>query len=72
MPGISGIEVLQAVRVLQPGMPIILITGYAAIDNAVEVMQKGASDYLAKPFGNDEIVARVRKALDSRAVLLDA
>ena len=71
MPGISGLEVLQAVRVLQPGMPIILITGYAAIDNAVEVMQKGAADYLAKPFGNDEIVARVRKALDSRAVLLD-
>lgn len=71
MPGMSGLEVLQAVRVLQPEMPIILITGYAAIDNAVEVMQKGAADYLAKPFGNEEIVAKVRKALDARAVLLD-
>ncbi len=71
MPGMNGIELLQAVRVLQPGMPIILITGYAAIESAVEAMQKGAADYLAKPFGNDEIIAKVRKALDSRALLVD-
>ena len=52
MPGMSGLEVLQAVRVLQPEMPVILITGYAAVDNAVEVMKSGAADYLAKPFAN--------------------
>ena len=71
MPGMSGLEVLQAVRVLQPEMPVILITGYAAVDNAVEVMKNGAADYLAKPFVNEELVAKVRKALDARAVLLD-
>jgi DNA-binding NtrC family response regulator len=71
MPGMSGLEVLQAVRVLQPEMPVILITGYAAVDNAVEVMKSGAADYLAKPFANEELVAKVRKALDARAVLLD-
>ncbi|MHB8708969.1 MAG: sigma-54-dependent transcriptional regulator [Desulfuromonadales bacterium] len=71
MPGMSGLEVLQAVRVLQPEMPVILITGYAAVDNAVEVMKSGAADYLSKPFANDELVAKVRKALDARAVLLD-
>ncbi len=71
MPGMSGLEVLQAVRVLQPEMPVILITGYAAVDNAVEVMKNGAADYLAKPFANEEIVAKVRKALEARAVLLD-
>ena len=71
MPGMSGLEVLQAVRVLQPEMPVILITGFAAVDNAVEVMKNGAADYLAKPFSNEEIVAKVRKALDARAVLLD-
>ncbi len=71
MPGMSGLEVLQAVRVLQPEMPVILITGFAAVDNAVEVMKNGAADYLAKPFANEEIVAKVRKALDARAVLLD-
>jgi DNA-binding NtrC family response regulator len=71
MPGMNGMEVLQAVRVLQPEMPVILITGFAAVDNAVEVMKCGAADYLAKPFTNEEILAKVRKALDARAVLLD-
>ncbi|MCM2264549.1 MAG: sigma-54 dependent transcriptional regulator [Desulfuromonadales bacterium] len=71
MPGMSGLEVLQAVRVLQPEMPVILITGFAAVDNAVEVMKNGAADYMAKPFANDELVAKVRKALDARAVLID-
>jgi len=71
MPGMSGLEVLQAVRVLQPEMPVILITGFAAVNNAVEVMKNGAADYLAKPFANEEILAKVRKALDERAVLLD-
>lgn len=71
MPGMSGIEVLQSIRSCQPELPVVLITGYAAIDNAVEAMKHGATDYLAKPFGNEEIVAKVRTALDNRAVLLD-
>lgn len=71
MPGMSGLEVLQAIKSEHSDLPVILITGYAAIDNAVEVMKSGASDYLAKPFGNDEIVKKIRKALDARAVLLD-
>ena len=71
MPGMSGLEVLQAIKAEHPDLPVILITGYAAIDNAVEVMKSGASDYLAKPFANEEIVQKVRKALEARAVLLD-
>lgn len=71
MPGMSGLEVLQAIKSEHPDLPVILITGYAAIDNAVEVMKSGAADYLAKPFANEEIVHKVRKALDTRAVLLD-
>jgi len=71
MPGMSGLEVLQAIKSEHPDLPVILITGYAAIDNAVEVMKSGAADYLAKPFANDEIIHKVRKSLDTRAVLLD-
>jgi len=71
MPGMSGIEVLQSIRSCQPELPVVMITGYAAIDNAVEAMKHGATDYLAKPFGNEEIVAKVRTALDNRAILLD-
>ncbi len=71
MPGMSGLEVLEAVRNCQPEIPVILITGYAAIDNAVEAMKNGATDYLAKPFSNDEIVEKVKNALQTRAVLID-
>ena len=71
MPGMSGLQVLEAVRNCQPEIPVILITGYAAIDNAVEAMKNGATDYLAKPFSNDEIVDKVKNALETRAVLID-
>jgi DNA-binding NtrC family response regulator len=71
MPGMSGLEVLQAIRICQPELPVVLITGYAAIDNAVEAMKNGATDYLSKPFGNDEIISKVKNAMESRAVLID-
>jgi DNA-binding NtrC family response regulator len=71
MPGMSGLEVLQSLRACQPELPVVLITGYAAIDNAVEAMKNGATDYLSKPFSNDEIVSKVKNAMKSRAVLID-
>ncbi|MEJ2471842.1 MAG: sigma-54 dependent transcriptional regulator [Desulfuromonadales bacterium] len=71
MPGMSGLEVLREIRNRQPELPVVLITGYAAIDNAVEAMKNGATDYLAKPFSNDEIIDKVKNALKSRALLID-
>jgi len=71
MPGMSGLEVLQSLRACQPELPVVLITGYAAIDNAVEAMKNGATDYLSKPFANEELVSKVRNAIKSRAVLID-
>lgn len=71
MPGMSGLEVLRSIRTLQPELPVVLITGYAAIDNAVEAMKNGATDYLSKPFANEEIVSKVKNAIESRAVLID-
>jgi DNA-binding NtrC family response regulator len=71
MPGMSGLEVLQSIRAGQPELPVVLITGYAAIDNAVEAMKNGATDYMSKPFANEEIVRKVKNAIESRAVLID-
>lgn len=71
MPGMSGLEVLQSLRACQPELPVILITGYAAIDNAVEAMKNGATDYISKPFANEEIISKVKNAMESRAVLID-
>jgi DNA-binding NtrC family response regulator len=71
MPGMSGLDVLKAIRGCQPELPVMLITGYAAIDNAVEAMKNGATDYLAKPFSNEELISKVKNAIESRAVLID-
>lgn len=71
MPGMSGLEVLQSLRACQPELPVVLITGYAAIDNAVEAMKNGATDYLSKPFANEELISKVKNAIQSRAVLID-
>ncbi len=71
MPGMSGIEVLKSVRTLQPDIPVILITGYASIDTAVEAIKNGASDYISKPFAPDILLEKVQKALSQRSVPLD-
>src|ERR1700681_4731965 len=68
MPGMSGIEVLKSVRILQPGIPVILITGYASIDTAVEAMKNGASDYISKPFAPDLLLEKVQHALSQRSM----
>jgi len=65
MPGLNGIEVLKAIKVLQPEVPVILITGYSTVDTAVEAMKAGALDYIAKPFTPEEITEKVRQALDT-------
>ncbi|MBE0618258.1 MAG: sigma-54-dependent Fis family transcriptional regulator [Proteobacteria bacterium] len=66
MPGMNGLEVLKAIKVLQPEVPVILITGYSTVDTAVEAMKSGALDYIAKPFTPEEIKEKVVVAL-SRA-----
>lgn len=71
MPGMSGIEVLKSVRILQPDIPVILITGYASIDTAVDAMKNGAADYISKPFAPDLLLEKVRIALGQRVMILD-
>jgi DNA-binding NtrC family response regulator len=63
MSRMGGMEVLQRAKELNPGLPVIVMTGYASVSSAVEVMKLGAVDYLPKPFTPDEIRAVVRQAL---------
>jgi len=72
MPGMSGIEVLSAVKTLQPDVPVIMITGYATVDTAVEAMKYGAADYVAKPFTPEQILDKVERALEQRTVMINA
>jgi DNA-binding NtrC family response regulator len=64
MPEMSGMEVLGAVKKMAPGIPVIVITAYGSIHNAVEAMQAGAADYLLKPFSFETLNATVEKVLD--------
>lgn len=64
MPGMDGIEFLQKIKEFNKELPVILITAYAEVEKAVEAMHLGAFTYLAKPFSNEELLARVRKAIE--------
>jgi len=69
MPQMSGIELLQAIRKIDPDVAVIVVTGYATIETAVEAMREGACDYLSKPFTPDELRLGVRKALERQELL---
>ena len=68
MPGVDGMEVLREVRSRYPDVPVIMITGHASLDSAVEAMKAGAYHYLAKPFRLAEAREVVRAALELRRV----
>ena len=66
MPEMDGVEVTKAVKHLRPDIDVIIITGYASVETAVETMKYGAMDYVQKPFTEDELLAFVKKTLIKR------
>jgi len=72
MPGISGFEVLDRLKNLDPHIIPIVITGYATVDSAVEAMKKGAYDFLPKPFSPEELRIIIRRAYERRKLILEA
>ena len=66
MPGVGGIEILEAVRKQDTDTPVILMTAQAELKTAIEAVNKGAFHYVLKPFGNDELVAICRRAAETR------
>ena len=63
MPGMSGVELLEKVRVDQPNLPVVILTAYASEASAVEAMEKGAYQYIEKKAKNDEITLVLKNAL---------
>ncbi len=72
MPIMGGIEVLKTISVLQPNVPVIIITGFATVDSAVDAMKNGAFEYLTKPFLPDQIIEKVQAAVEQRILNLEA
>ena len=71
LPDLDGMEILRTLKKEKPGESIIVMTGYSTVKNAVDAMQLGAFDYLAKPFSDDELVLSVERAADKRRLILE-
>ncbi len=65
LPGRDGLDVLRAIRARMPDLPVIVLTARTAIEQRVEGLDRGANDYVTKPFSLDELLARVRAQLRS-------
>ena len=64
LPGMNGLEFLQAVKRANAAIPVVMMTAYGSVENAVEAMKEGASDFVLKPFSIEEIKLIVRKELE--------
>jgi len=68
MPGLTGIELLEKIKERQLESEVIIITGFGSIGSVVEAMKKGAYDYVTKPFNLDELLLKVGKIRDQKAL----
>jgi len=66
LPGLGGLEFLQAAKRLNAALPVVVMTAYGSVETAVEAMKAGASDYVLKPFALAEMRLVVQKELDVR------
>jgi two-component system, NtrC family, response regulator HydG len=66
LPGTDGIELQRRMREIDPELIVIIITGYASVETAVQALKNGAYDYVTKPFDPDDIAHTVRNAIEQR------
>src|SRR5512146_2008369 len=69
MGEVDGMDVLRATLEIAPTTQVIVMTAYGTIDAAVEAIRRGAYDYIAKPFKEDELLLRIAKAVDRRRLI---
>ena len=66
MSGINGLDVLKRIQDLQPDLPVLMMSGHASIETAVEATKKGAYHFIEKPFSSETLVITVRNAIKQR------
>ncbi len=71
MPGMSGIDLLKALRTLDSDLEVLVMTAYGTVETAVEAMKEGAYDFVAKPIRRHDLVHCIRKALEKRALQVE-
>jgi len=71
MPSMDGIDLLEKIKQNNPELPVIMMTAHGTVEKAVEAMQKGAYNYILKPFDNDQLIIYVKKAVSLYTVVKD-
>ncbi|MBI2897094.1 MAG: sigma-54-dependent Fis family transcriptional regulator [Deltaproteobacteria bacterium] len=71
MPGMSGVDLLRAVKTISPEIEVVLMTAYGTVETAVDAMRGGAYDFVEKPLKRMQIVKTVRKALEKRSLVVE-
>jgi len=69
MPGMDGLQVLEAAKKLQPDLAVVIMTAYATVDTAVSAMKAGAYDYLMKPFDPEELSLMMQKIVGQQSLV---
>jgi len=67
MPGMDGMALLEALKLSEPGLPVLMVTAHGGVDEAVRAMRLGAEDFLVKPFLLEELELKIAKALERSA-----
>ena len=71
MPGMDGISALEELKKIDDDLPVMMITAFASVENAISAMKRGAFDYITKPFKNDEVLVVLRNALAQRRLVAE-
>jgi two-component system response regulator HydG len=71
MPGMSGLDLLKAIRAVDPDVEVLVMTAYGTVETAVEAMKEGAYDFVSKPLKRLELVNTVGKALEKRGLQVE-
>ncbi len=71
MEGIDGMELIDRALVISPNLIMVMMTAFASVESAVTAMKKGASDYIVKPFINEDVKMTVRRLLEHKKVLME-
>jgi DNA-binding NtrC family response regulator len=71
MPGMDGISALDELKKIDEDLPVLMITAFASVENAIAAMKRGAFDYITKPFKNDEVLVVLRNALAQRRLVAE-
>jgi DNA-binding NtrC family response regulator len=71
LPGMDGIGALDELKKIDDDLPVLMITAFASVENAIAAMKRGAYDYITKPFKNDEVLVVLRNALAQRRLVAE-